>query len=138
MLTYGAIDIANFGAACPFVAVRHFTESRENFIPSSQRPPARFASASAMPLINWEEATASDLAGFTVDFLRDELAQRNLINTGSKDEIICRILADIAANRAPPLETTAPAGESPPLLQVNNYSNLCQSSVPTPCRTCRY
>ncbi|KAG0428644.1 hypothetical protein HPB47_024368 [Ixodes persulcatus] len=54
-----------------------------------------------MPLINWAEATADDLAGFTVDFLRNELLRRNLDVTGAKEDIIHRLLADIAQNRPP-------------------------------------
>ncbi|KAH7965269.1 hypothetical protein HPB49_005785 [Dermacentor silvarum] len=40
-----------------------------------------------MPLVNWSDATPADLAGFTVDYLREELARRNLDATGSKEEI---------------------------------------------------
>ncbi|KAH7950229.1 hypothetical protein HPB49_021322 [Dermacentor silvarum] len=58
-----------------------------------------------MPLVNWSDATPADLAGFTVDYLREELARRNLDATGSKEEIISRLIADIAQNRptTPPL-----------------------------------
>ncbi|KAH7938088.1 hypothetical protein HPB49_019774 [Dermacentor silvarum] len=58
-----------------------------------------------MPLVNWSEATPADSAGFTVDYLREELARRNLDATGSKEEIISRLIADIAQNRptTPPL-----------------------------------
>ncbi|KAH7959520.1 hypothetical protein HPB49_011592 [Dermacentor silvarum] len=58
-----------------------------------------------MPLVNWSEATPADLAGFTVDCLREDLARRNLDATGSKEEIISRLIADIAQNRpmTPPL-----------------------------------
>ncbi|KAH7937528.1 hypothetical protein HPB49_012840 [Dermacentor silvarum] len=58
-----------------------------------------------MPLVNWSEATPADLAGFTADYLREELARRNLNATGSKEEIINRLIADIAQNRptTPPL-----------------------------------
>ncbi|KAH7931896.1 hypothetical protein HPB49_025803 [Dermacentor silvarum] len=49
-----------------------------------------------MLLVNWSEATPADLAGFTVDYLREELARRNLDATGSKEEIISRLIADIA------------------------------------------
>ncbi|KAH7980782.1 hypothetical protein HPB49_019215 [Dermacentor silvarum] len=52
-----------------------------------------------MLLVNWSEATPADLAGFTVDYLREELARRNLDATGSKEEIISRLIADIAQNR---------------------------------------
>ncbi|KAH7966780.1 hypothetical protein HPB49_019486 [Dermacentor silvarum] len=43
--------------------------------------------------------------GFTADYLREELARRNLDATGSKEEIISRLIADIAPNRSttPPL-----------------------------------
>lgn len=54
-----------------------------------------------MPLINWNEATVEDLHGFTTDFIRHELSRRNLETTGSKDEMIERLLADIAHNRQP-------------------------------------
>ncbi|KAH7942276.1 hypothetical protein HPB49_022580 [Dermacentor silvarum] len=58
-----------------------------------------------MPLVNWSEATPADLAGFTVDYLREELARRNFDATWSKEKIISRIIADIAQNRptTPPL-----------------------------------
>ncbi|KAH7944084.1 hypothetical protein HPB52_015335 [Rhipicephalus sanguineus] len=49
-----------------------------------------------MPLVNWSEATPEDLAGFTADFLREELVRRNLDATGPKEEVINRLLADIA------------------------------------------
>ncbi|KAH7942487.1 hypothetical protein HPB49_024593 [Dermacentor silvarum] len=43
--------------------------------------------------------------GFTADYLREELARRNLDTTGSKKEIINRLIANIAQNRptTPPL-----------------------------------
>lgn len=53
-----------------------------------------------MPLVNWSEATPEDLAGFTADFLREELVRRNLDATGPKEEVINRLLADIAQNRS--------------------------------------
>ncbi|KAH7977555.1 hypothetical protein HPB49_002342 [Dermacentor silvarum] len=58
-----------------------------------------------MPLVNWSDATPADLAGFTMDYLREELARRNLDATGSKEEIISHLIADIAQNRptTPPL-----------------------------------
>ncbi|KAH7949025.1 hypothetical protein HPB49_004230 [Dermacentor silvarum] len=58
-----------------------------------------------MPLVNSSDATPADLAGFTVDYLREELARRNLDATGSKEKIISRLIADIAQNRSttPPL-----------------------------------
>ncbi|KAH7982476.1 hypothetical protein HPB52_005272 [Rhipicephalus sanguineus] len=51
-----------------------------------------------MPLINWNEATVDDLHGFTTDFIRHELSRGNLETTGSNDEMIERLLADIAHN----------------------------------------
>ncbi|KAH9361781.1 hypothetical protein HPB48_005066 [Haemaphysalis longicornis] len=54
----------------------------------------------AMPLVNWNEATPEDLAGFTADYLREELARRNLDTTGPKEEVINRLIADIAQNRS--------------------------------------
>ncbi|KAH7955517.1 hypothetical protein HPB52_001191 [Rhipicephalus sanguineus] len=51
-----------------------------------------------MPLINWNKATVDDLHGFTTDFIRHELSRRNLETTGSEDEMIERLLADIAHN----------------------------------------
>ncbi|KAH9377494.1 hypothetical protein HPB48_006245 [Haemaphysalis longicornis] len=54
----------------------------------------------AMPLVNWNEATPEDLAGFTADYLREELACRNLDATGPKEEVINRLIADIAQNRS--------------------------------------
>ncbi|KAH7933422.1 hypothetical protein HPB49_012475 [Dermacentor silvarum] len=58
-----------------------------------------------MPLVTLSKATPADLAGFTVDYLRKGLARRNLDATGSKEEIISRLIADIAQNRPtmPPL-----------------------------------
>ncbi|KAH7974349.1 hypothetical protein HPB49_014362 [Dermacentor silvarum] len=58
-----------------------------------------------MPLVNWSDATPANLPGFTVDYLREKLARRNLDATGSKEEIISRLIADNAQNRptAPPL-----------------------------------
>lgn len=69
-----------------------------------------------MPLINWNEATASDLASFTAGFIREELSQCQLDNTGSKDEIIHRLLTDIAEKheRSQPETTTIAPGELPP------------------------
>ncbi|KAH7947607.1 hypothetical protein HPB52_014310 [Rhipicephalus sanguineus] len=57
--------------------------------------------STTMPLINWNEATVEDLHGFTTDFIRHELSRPNLETTGSKDEMIERLLADIAHNRQP-------------------------------------
>ncbi|KAH7966733.1 hypothetical protein HPB49_019016 [Dermacentor silvarum] len=49
--------------------------------------------------------------GFTADYLREELARRNLDATGSKEEIISRLIADIAPNRS----TTPPClPQTPP------------------------
>ncbi|KAH7945150.1 hypothetical protein HPB49_007180 [Dermacentor silvarum] len=47
----------------------------------------------------------ADLAGFTAGYLREESTRRNLDATGSKEEIINRLIADIAQNRptTPPL-----------------------------------
>lgn len=51
-----------------------------------------------MRLINWNEATAEDLYGFTTDYIRYELLHRNLETAGSKDKMIERLLADITDN----------------------------------------
>ncbi|XP_040079203.1 uncharacterized protein LOC115329896 [Ixodes scapularis] len=58
-----------------------------------------------MPLVNWAEATPSDLAGFTAEYLRDELSRRKLDVAGSKEEIIHRLLDDIARSPPPPPST---------------------------------
>ncbi|KAG0412851.1 hypothetical protein HPB47_009998 [Ixodes persulcatus] len=60
-----------------------------------------------MPLVNWAEATPNDLAGFTAEYLRDELSRRKLDVAGSKEEIIHRLLDDIA--RSPPPPPSSPA-----------------------------
>ncbi|KAH6945480.1 hypothetical protein HPB50_008719 [Hyalomma asiaticum] len=67
-----------------------------------------------MPLVNWSEATPEDLAGFTADFLREELVRRDLDSAGSKEEVINRLIADIAQNRLttsqlPPPDSAAPS-----------------------------
>ncbi|KAH7942494.1 hypothetical protein HPB49_024625 [Dermacentor silvarum] len=54
-----------------------------------------------MPLVNWSDATPADLAGFTVDYLREELARRNLDATGSKEEIINSAASTQRCNAAP-------------------------------------
>ncbi|KAL1472348.1 hypothetical protein MTO96_039398, partial [Rhipicephalus appendiculatus] len=61
-----------------------------------------------MPLINWNDATVEDLHGFTTDFIRHELSRRNLETTGSKDEMIERLLHDIAQNRQPSVVSDVP------------------------------
>ncbi|KAG0410275.1 hypothetical protein HPB47_012609 [Ixodes persulcatus] len=58
-----------------------------------------------MPLVNWAEATPNDLAGFTAEYLRDELSRRKLDVAGSKEEIIHRLLDDIARSPPPPPST---------------------------------
>ncbi|KAG0417123.1 hypothetical protein HPB47_005868 [Ixodes persulcatus] len=76
-----------------------------------------------MPPINWAEAAADDLAGFTVDFLRNELLRPNLEVTGTKEDIIHRLLADIAQNRPP----------TPPALLLPNpatSARFSQESLP--------
>ncbi|KAG0421315.1 hypothetical protein HPB47_002781, partial [Ixodes persulcatus] len=64
-----------------------------------------------MPLVNWAEATPNDLAGFTAEYLRDELSRRKLDVAGSKEEIIHRLLDDIARSPPPP-QSTLPLPDS--------------------------
>ncbi|KAH8021427.1 hypothetical protein HPB51_015607 [Rhipicephalus microplus] len=55
-----------------------------------------------MLLINWNEATVEDLHEITADIIRHELSGRNLETTGSKEDMIKRLLHDIAWNCQPP------------------------------------
>ncbi|KAH6922899.1 hypothetical protein HPB50_020097 [Hyalomma asiaticum] len=66
-----------------------------------------------MPLVNWSEATPEDLAGFTADFLREELARRDLDTAGSKEEVINRLIADIAQNRLTTSQLPSPDSAAP-------------------------
>ncbi|KAH6944937.1 hypothetical protein HPB50_006307 [Hyalomma asiaticum] len=66
-----------------------------------------------MPLVNWSEATPEDLAGFTADFLREELVRRDLDTAGSKEEVINRLIADIAQNRLTTSQLPSPDSAAP-------------------------
>ncbi|KAH6922159.1 hypothetical protein HPB50_009908 [Hyalomma asiaticum] len=86
-----------------------------------------------MPLVNWSEATPEDLAGFTADFLREELVRRDLDTAGSKEEVINRLIADIAQNRLttsqlPPPDSAAPSQRpnttSPPTFDAAQSTEL--------------
>ncbi|KAH6921164.1 hypothetical protein HPB50_027848 [Hyalomma asiaticum] len=86
-----------------------------------------------MPLVNWSEATPEDLAGFTADFLREELVRRDLDTAGSKEEVINRLFADIAQNRLttsqlPPPDSAAPSQRpnttSPPTFDAAQSTEL--------------
>ncbi|KAH7965668.1 hypothetical protein HPB49_009525 [Dermacentor silvarum] len=63
----------------------------------------------AMPLINWDKATATDLACFTAERIREELSRRYIDSTGSKDDIIQRLPIDIATKRT----RSSPASPTP-------------------------
>lgn len=78
-----------------------------------------------MPLVNWNEATPEDLAGFTADFLREELVRRNLDATGPKEEVINRLLADIAQNRS--MTPLSPSPDSSASSQRPNTTPLPSS-----------
>ncbi|KAH7977475.1 hypothetical protein HPB49_001856 [Dermacentor silvarum] len=75
-----------------------------------------------MPPVNWSGATPAYLAGFTVDYLREELACRNLDATESKEEMINLLIADLAQNRptTPPL----PSPDSAASTQLCNVMPL--------------
>ncbi|KAH7957226.1 hypothetical protein HPB52_016351 [Rhipicephalus sanguineus] len=60
----------------------------------------RLQSRNSLTCPPFSEATPEDLAGFTADFLREELVRRNLDATGPKEEVLNRLLADIAQNRS--------------------------------------
>ncbi|KAH6921162.1 hypothetical protein HPB50_027846 [Hyalomma asiaticum] len=86
-----------------------------------------------MPLVNWSEATPEDLAGFTADFLREELVRRDLDSAGSKEEVINSLFADIAQNRLttsqlPPPDSAAPSQRpnttSPPTFDAAKSTEL--------------
>lgn len=62
-----------------------------------------------MSLINWEEAKAADLSGFATDLLREELCRRQLGVTGSKEDIINRLLAHIMECRLTPTPQSSDA-----------------------------
>ncbi|XP_064464297.1 uncharacterized protein LOC135375547 [Ornithodoros turicata] len=53
-----------------------------------------------MPLINWSEASPGELTGFTADFLREELVRRQLDTSGSKEDLMNRLLTNIAQTSA--------------------------------------
>ncbi|KAH6947366.1 hypothetical protein HPB50_018519 [Hyalomma asiaticum] len=66
-----------------------------------------------MRLVNWSEATPEDLAGFTADFLREELVRRDLDTAGSKEEVIYRLIADIAENLLTTSQLPSPDSAAP-------------------------
>ncbi|KAH6936807.1 hypothetical protein HPB50_023193 [Hyalomma asiaticum] len=91
-----------------------------------------------MPLVNWSEAAPEDLAGFTADFLREELVRRDLDSAGSKEEVNNRLIADIAQNRLtasqlPPPDSAAPSQRpnttSPPTFDAAQSTELLTGLV---------
>lgn len=66
------------------------------FLKKTELPLSLFVNVyMAMLLINWDEATAADLSGFTVNLLHKELGRHRPDITGSKEDIIKRLLAYI-------------------------------------------
>ncbi|KAL1446723.1 hypothetical protein MTO96_028755, partial [Rhipicephalus appendiculatus] len=61
-----------------------------------------------MSFINWRVATAEDLAAVSVQLIRTELQRRSLSTTGNKEELIDRLLVDIAKD-PPPAHEPAPS-----------------------------
>ncbi|KAL1485893.1 hypothetical protein MTO96_047181 [Rhipicephalus appendiculatus] len=66
-----------------------------------------------MPFINWRVATAEDLAALSVQLIRTEVLRRNLSTTGNKEELIDRLLVDIAKD-PPPAHEPAPGASAIP------------------------
>ncbi|KAM7281312.1 uncharacterized protein ISCGN_006489, partial [Ixodes scapularis] len=85
--------------------------------PLNQTTPCSPLLPSAEPLINWEEATAAELSGFTADLIREEIGRRQLDNTGNKEEIIQRLLNNIAETKTLP--------------EANAHEALPSDSMPT-------
>ncbi|KAH8031717.1 hypothetical protein HPB51_020274 [Rhipicephalus microplus] len=54
-----------------------------------------------MSFINWRVTTAEDLAAVNVQLIRTALQRRSLSTTGSKEELIDRLLVDIAKDPSP-------------------------------------
>ncbi|XP_042147578.1 uncharacterized protein LOC121836681 [Ixodes scapularis] len=106
-----------------------------------------------MPLINWEEATAAELSGFTADLIREELGRRQLDNTGNKEEIIERLLINIAETKplpeanahgvlpsdstsaGQPGTSTMPTFTADPVLNMQLLTAYLQQSLQIPARS---
>nr|XP_050030108.1 uncharacterized protein LOC126526235 [Dermacentor andersoni] len=78
-----------------------------------------------MSFINWRVATAEDLATLNVQLIKTELQRRNLSTTGNKEELIDRLLVDIAQD--PP-----PNHEPAPCLPANPASFPTMPAPTTP------
>lgn len=80
------------------------------FLKKTELPLSLFVNVyMAMLLINWDEATAADLSGFTVDLLCEELGWHQLEVTGSKADTVNHLLAHIAEHRPTPLHELSDA-----------------------------
>ncbi|XP_070384403.1 uncharacterized protein [Dermacentor albipictus] len=81
-----------------------------------------------MPGIIWEELDSTTMSRLGVDLIRDELARRELESTGSKEELIQRLEADIHQRReATPrssVERASTAGNSGFTLETATLESL--------------
>ncbi|KAG0445312.1 hypothetical protein HPB47_016818 [Ixodes persulcatus] len=84
-----------------------------------------------MPLIAWEQATPEDLETFTSTFLRSEAERRGLDASGTKSELIDRIILDIRVRGSPKEPEVVLPADDIGTLQVAQQATSPSSQVPS-------
>ncbi|KAG0414619.1 hypothetical protein HPB47_008217 [Ixodes persulcatus] len=84
-----------------------------------------------MPLIAWEQATPEDLETFTSTFLRSEAERRGLDASGTKSELIDRIILDIHVRESPKEPEVVLPADDIGTLQVAQQATSPPSQVPS-------
>lgn len=84
-----------------------------------------------MPLIAWEQATPEDLETFTSTFLRSEAERRGLDASGTKSELIDRIIQDIRVRESPKEPEVVLPADDVGSLQVAQQATSPPSQVPS-------
>ncbi|KAG0443152.1 hypothetical protein HPB47_015233 [Ixodes persulcatus] len=84
-----------------------------------------------MPLIAWEQATPEDLETFTSTFLRSEAERRGLDASGTKSELIDRIILDIRVRKSPKEPEVVLPADDIGTLQVAQQATSPPSQVPS-------